>query len=113
MKTLAALDIGTNSVRLEVVRVEDDHSLTTLSQQKETVRLGESEFHTSRLSDSAMARGVLVCARFADVARGFGVEEIVGVATSAVREAENQQEFIERVREEAGIEVSVISGPEE
>lgn len=113
MKVLAAIDIGTNSIRLEVVRVEADQRLFTLTQQKETVRLGEGEFATNRLTPAAIERGVLVCARFADVARGFGAEEIIALATAAVREAENQHEFIERVREEAHIDVRVISGPEE
>lgn len=113
MKILAAIDIGTNSIRLEVVRVEADHGVSTLTQQKETVRLGEGEFATNRMTTAAIERGALVCARFADVARGFGAEEIVAFATSAVREAENQNDFIERVREESGVEVRVISGPEE
>lgn len=113
MKVLAALDIGTNSIRLEVVRVGEGHRLHTLTQQRESVRLGEDEFATSRMTPAAIERGALVCARFADVARGFGAEEILAFATSAVREAENQQEFIERVREEAHLDVRVISGPEE
>jgi exopolyphosphatase / guanosine-5'-triphosphate,3'-diphosphate pyrophosphatase len=113
MNMIAAIDIGTNSVRLEVVRVEDDHSLTTVTQQKESVRLGEGEFDTGRMTPAAIERGALVCARFADVARGFGAKEISAFATSAVREAENRQDFIDRVWEEAGIEVRVISGPEE
>lgn len=113
MKLFAAIDIGTNSIRLEVVRVEEDHSLTTLSQQKETVRLGEGEFQTSRMTPAAIERGALVCAKFADVARGFGAQEIIAFATSAVREAENQNDFIERARETAGIDVRVISGREE
>lgn len=116
LRTLAALDIGTNSIRLEVIRVNDDHSLTTLTQQKETVRLGEHEFadlDRSELTAAAVERGALVCARFADVARGFQADEILALATSAVREADNKHEFIERVQEEANIEVRVISGPEE
>jgi exopolyphosphatase/guanosine-5'-triphosphate,3'-diphosphate pyrophosphatase len=110
---IAAIDIGTNSVRLEVVRVEDDHRLTTLTQQKESVRLGEGEFDSGEMTPAAIERGALVCARFADVARGFGAKEISAFATSAVREADNQQEFIDRVWDEAGVEVRVISGPEE
>ncbi len=113
MKTLGAIDIGTNSIRLEVVRIEDDFGIATLSQQKEPVRLGEGEFKTNRLTNAAIARGVLVCSRFAEMARGFGADEIIALATSAVREAENQHEFLEQVRDEAGIEVRVISGPEE
>jgi len=113
MKVLAALDIGTTSIRLEVVRIDADHRLTALTQQKETVRLGEDEFETHRMTPAAIERGALVCARFADVARGFGAEEILAFATSAVREAENQQEFIDRVRHEAKLDVRVVSGPEE
>ncbi|HLH80420.1 MAG TPA: Ppx/GppA phosphatase family protein [Chthonomonas sp.] len=109
----AAIDIGTNSIRLAVVRIEDDNHITTLAQHREMVRLGEGEFATHRMTPEAIDRGALVCARFADVARGFGADEIVAFATAAVREAENREEFIERVRREAGIEVRVISGPEE
>ncbi|HZO90926.1 MAG TPA: Ppx/GppA phosphatase family protein [Chthonomonadaceae bacterium] len=110
---LAAIDIGTNSIRLAVVRVEEDQRLTTLAQHREVVRLGEGEFETNQMTPDAIARGALVCAKFAEVARGFGAREIVALATSAVREADNREEFIERVRREAGIEVRVISGVEE
>jgi exopolyphosphatase / guanosine-5'-triphosphate,3'-diphosphate pyrophosphatase len=108
----AAIDIGTNSVRLAVVRLENGVP-TTLAVHREVVRLGEGEFETNRMTRAAIERGALVCSRFADVARGFGADEIVALATSAVREAENREEFIERVRELANLEVSVISGMEE
>ena len=109
----AAIDIGTNSVRLAVVKVEGEQRLTTLAVHREMVRLGEGEFETNQMLPAAIDRGVLVCAKFAEVARGFGANEIVAFATSAVREAENRDDFIERVREETGVEVRVISGPEE
>jgi len=112
-RVLAAMDIGTNSIRLEVARVEPDHGLTTLTQQKETVRLGERGITSRHMSAAAIERGVLVITRFAEVARGFGATEIVALATSAVREAENQEEFLDRVRDEADLEVRVISGREE
>src|ERR1700722_16347886 len=108
----AAIDIGTNSIRLAVVRVEGNR-LTTLAVHREVVRLGEGEFETNQMNAEAIARGALVCSRFADVARGFGASEIVAYATSAVREAENREEFIERVRTDSGVDVSVISGLEE
>ncbi len=108
----AAIDIGTNSVRLAVVR-EEGSKITTLAVHREVVRLGEGEFETNHMIPAAIARGALVCSRFADVARGFGAQEIVAYATSAVREAENRDEFIERVRSESGVDVSVISGVEE
>jgi len=112
-RTFAAIDIGTNSIRLAVVRAEDDQRLTTLASHREVVRLGEGEFEKSEMTPAAIARGALVCTKFADVARGFGASEIVALATSATREAENREDFIERVRRDAGIEVRVISGVEE
>jgi exopolyphosphatase/guanosine-5'-triphosphate,3'-diphosphate pyrophosphatase len=128
MKIFAAMDIGTNSVRLGVVQVQGDKTWTTLASQKQVVRLGEGEFaapdrkHAKgddgdgghhRLTEDAIARGALVCARFAEVARGYGAEEIVALATAAVREAENQDEFVQAVRDAADLDVRVISGQEE
>ncbi len=110
---IAAIDIGTNSIRLAVVRSEGGLQFTTLALHREVVRLGEGEFETNQMTPEAIARGTFVCAKFAQVARGFGAQEIVAFATSAVREAENREEFIRRVQEEAGIEVRVISGVEE
>ena len=112
-RVFAAIDIGTNSIRLAVARIGAGQQLTTLAQHREVARLGEGEFATDRMTPDAIRRGALVCAKFAEVARGFGATEIVAFATSAVREAENRDEFIERVRDEAGIEVRVISGVEE
>src|SRR5580765_4805037 len=91
---VAAMDIGTNSIRMVVARVEANHGLTVLTQQREMVRLGDNEFATKQISPAAIERGALVCARFADVARGFGAMQITALATSAVREATNKQEFI-------------------
>lgn len=133
MRIFAAMDIGTNSVRLAVVEVQANGTWTTLASQKQVVRLGEGEFDRDALRDSsikidekssdestghsltkaAIARGALVCARFAEVARGFGAEEIVALATAAVREADNGDAFVQRVRELADLDVRVISGQEE
>lgn len=110
---IAAIDIGTNSIRLRVVRVEDEQRLTPLAEHREVVRLGEGEFETNRMTGAAIARGALVCAKFAEVARSFGAREIIAFATSAAREAENRDDFIDRVRREAGMEVRIISGAEE
>lgn len=109
----AAIDIGTNSIRMVVARVENNQRLTTLAQHREMVRLGENEFTTGRMTPEAIDRGALVCERFVEVARGFGAQEIIALATSAVREAQNREEFIERVRHDTGVEVRVISGVEE
>jgi len=129
MRTFAAMDIGTNSVRLAVVEVKPNQTWTTLASQKQVVRLGEGEFDQvpakskkdkdegdgggHALTEAAIARGALVCARFAEVARGFGADEIVALATAAVREADNGDEFVRRVRALADLDVRIISGQEE
>ncbi len=112
-RVVGFLDIGTNSVRLLVVRIDANHSYTTITQQKQVVRLGESEAIDHSLLPEAIERAVLVCGKFAQLARSYGAEEIIAVATSATREARNQKEFLRRLRHEAGIEVRVIPGKEE
>ncbi len=113
-QTIGFIDIGTNSVRLTVVRLEPDHSWSTITLQKEAVRLGEGEFGAeSALQPAAMDRATIVCRSFADLARSHGAQMVVAVATSATREAANQAAFVRRLREEAGIDVHVVSGQEE
>ena len=107
------IDVGTNSVRLMLVRLQPDHSYAVISLQREAVRLGEREFKSRRLQPEAMERALLVCGSFAALARSYGAEEIVAVATSATREASNRLEFLRRLRDEAGLEVHAISGKEE
>ena len=113
-EVLGCLDIGTNSVRLMVVRVEAAGTWNTLTVQKEPVRLGEGEFgERSVLQPEAMDRAVLVCRTFAELARAHGATGFVAVATSATREAANQAAFVRRLHEEAGLDVRVVSGKEE
>lgn len=113
-KVVGFIDIGTNSVRVLVVRISPDYMFTVLSRQKEHVRLGEKEFSGSGdLRADAIERTVLVCRHFAELARSFGAREIVAVATAATREARNRNVLIERVRREAGLDVRVIPGKEE
>ena len=107
------MDVGTNSVRLLLVRINPNHSYATLTQQKEVVRLGEGEFVDQILQPEAMERAALVCRKFAELSRSYGAEEIIAVATSAVREAKNQSDFLRRLRQDAGLDVRLISGKEE
>ncbi|MBI3863522.1 MAG: Ppx/GppA family phosphatase [Planctomycetia bacterium] len=111
--TVGFIDLGTNSVRLLLVRINPNHSYTVLAEQKETVRLGEGEFRRNTLQPDAMRRAGLVCARFAEIARLRGASEVLAVATSATREAENRAAFVRHLRRVAGIDVRVISGKEE
>ncbi|MCW4000627.1 MAG: Ppx/GppA family phosphatase [Candidatus Bathyarchaeota archaeon] len=107
------VDIGTNALRLLVVRINPNFSYTTISQEKEVVRLGEQEFKDGILKPEAMERAIFVCGKFADLARTYGASEIIAVGTSAIREAKNQEEFLQRLYRETGINVNVISGEDE
>ena len=107
------IDIGTNSVRLLAARIHGDGTSRILSRQKQAVRLGQGTLDGGVLPEEAIDRTILACGRFAALARSFGADEIVAVATSAAREAPNRAELLARLRREAGIDVRVISGPEE
>jgi exopolyphosphatase/guanosine-5'-triphosphate,3'-diphosphate pyrophosphatase len=107
------VDIGTNSVRLLVVRINQNLSTTVISQEKEVVRLGEQEFKDGTLKPEAIRRTILVCRKFAELAKTYGASEIIAVGTSAIREARNQTEFLQQLLTEAGLNVHVISGREE
>jgi exopolyphosphatase/guanosine-5'-triphosphate,3'-diphosphate pyrophosphatase len=112
-RVVAFIDIGTNSLRLLLVRINPNQSYTVLSDQKEVVRLGEGEFVEQHLQLEAMQRAALVSRGFADMARLNGAEEIIAVATSATREAENRDEFLRLLKHEAKLDVHVVSGREE
>ncbi len=114
MKTLGIVDLGTNSARLAVVRVDKvHHDTSTLALHKETIRLGQGEFAHNRITKPAMERGLRVLGQFADIARSYGASDIVVAATAALREAENRRVFVERAFKEHGIDVQIVSGLEE
>lgn len=119
-RPLAAIDIGTNSFHMVVARIGEigegsdarGPAFEVIEREKEMVRLGSSSGDMKRLEPEAIDRGVAALHRLARVAAIHGAD-IHAVATSAVREAENADDFIRRAREEAGVEVDVIAGVEE
>ena len=107
------IDLGSNSIRLLVFRINPNKSYTVLTRHKQMIRLGEGAFSSSKLSASAMARAVDAIRNIAEICRGYGVSDIEAYATAAVRDAENGAEFVGRAEAETGIRFSVISGMEE
>ena len=107
------IDIGTNSVRMMVVRLNPNFSYTVLSLEKEMVRLGAGGFDDMFLRRDAIDRTVLVCKKFVELSRYYSADEIIAVATSAAREARNQNVLEERLKEEADLDLGIISGIEE
>ncbi|MBC8145228.1 MAG: Ppx/GppA family phosphatase [bacterium] len=110
--TLAAIDVGTNSFHLIVVKFREQKQFSLITKEKAVVRLGESPTQMKKLSEEAMLRGIEALTVFKQIA-GLTNSPIRAVATSAVREASNAEEFIDRVREATGINIEVVSGFEE
>ena len=100
-------------MHLVVARADASGGFDVLTTEKEMVRLGSGSGEMKSLTPQAMDRGIAALERMARVAQSFGAADLTIVATSAVREASNQQEFIDLAREVAGCEVEVISGFEE
>ncbi|RHA41956.1 Ppx/GppA phosphatase family protein [Cellulomonas rhizosphaerae] len=114
MTRVAAIDCGTNSIRLLVAHVDQEAgTLVDLDRRMEVVRLGQGVDRTGRLAPEALARTLDAAMRYASVCDGFGVESIRFVATSATRDAENRQEFVDGVRAALGVEPEVVVGTEE
>jgi exopolyphosphatase/guanosine-5'-triphosphate,3'-diphosphate pyrophosphatase len=110
---IAAIDVGSNSLHMAVAQADADGSITTLWRMKEMVGLGRISFPSRRLTREAIDRAVTTLARFQEAARSRGVEKILTVATSAVREAENGGDFLQRVRQELGMTIKVVSARDE
>ncbi len=110
---LAAIDIGTNSFHLIIVEVDaNTGKFNILGREKESVRLGSGSTDMKHLGKDAMNRGIEALKKFAALAEAAEAQ-VRAIATSAVREAMNQHEFIMRARLEAGIRIEVASGIEE
>jgi exopolyphosphatase/guanosine-5'-triphosphate,3'-diphosphate pyrophosphatase len=110
---IAAIDCGTNSIHMIVVRIRPDLSFEVIDREKEMVRLGSGGLDGKALTSEAMAGALQTFSRFRRLAQSHQVEEILAAATSAVREAENGGEFLAAVQRETGIKPQVISGTEE
>jgi exopolyphosphatase/guanosine-5'-triphosphate,3'-diphosphate pyrophosphatase len=107
------VDLGTNAVRLLVVRINPNLSFTVISQEKEVIRLGEQEFEDKLLKPEAMERAIFVCGKFVSLAKTYGATNIIAVGTSAIREARNQAQFLDKLFSKTGLTVHVIAGREE
>ena len=113
-RRIAAIDIGTNSFHLLVAAVDPKlHTFRIIQAEKATTRLGERDPETGELTEAAMQRGLETLRQFRDLAASHRVEQIVTAATSAVREAPNGRDFLQTILDDLGMEVDLVSGPEE
>ncbi len=113
-RILAAIDVGTNSIHLVIVKIQPDlPSFSIIAKEKDTVRLGDRDHETGRLTPEAMQRGLDALKRCYELAKSMHAEDIVAVATSAVRESPNGRDFLHAVEVKLGFSVNLISGEEE
>jgi exopolyphosphatase/guanosine-5'-triphosphate,3'-diphosphate pyrophosphatase len=113
MPRYAAVDIGSNSTRMLAAEISPGEAPRTLASEREVTRLGESVFRTGRISPEAMDGVLRVLARMAETYRKLGVSGVRVVATSAVRDAANQADFVTRAGSTLGVPVEIITGREE
>ena len=112
-RTVAILDMGSNSLRMIIVRIGGNRVTSVLNQVKQMVRLGEGAFENHMLQPEPMRRTVAALRGFAGMCRSYGVDDVVALATAAVRDAANGRDFMEEIRRETGFDFTVISGREE
>ena len=110
---IAAIDIGSNSIKLAVVDAAASDSFAVIAREKEFVRLGHDTLREGHLADSAIERASDCLKRFRSIAEARGAEKIVAIATASIREASNAADFIKHVEQNTGILVEVLSGIEE
>jgi exopolyphosphatase/guanosine-5'-triphosphate,3'-diphosphate pyrophosphatase len=112
MPIFAAIDIGSNAIRCAIGTLEND-ALKCLATQREPVRLGGDVFDGSLIKPATIEKAVKAISNLLAFAKLHNAEKIRAVATSAVREAHNQKQFLAEVKEKTGLTVEVISGTEE
>lgn len=112
-RTLAAVDIGTLTCRLLIAEVSSVGYLKELKSDRRILQLGQGVDRERVLLADAMERVITTLKEWRQVIENFHVEAVLAVATSAVRDARNRDEFLNRVKREAGFEVEMITGDEE
>ena len=106
-RILAAIDLGTNSLHMVVVRILPAlPAFSIIAREKDTVRLGDRCPKTGELKPEVIERAITTLRRFQEIATSLNAETIVAVATSAVRESPNAREFLQKVEDELGLSVS-------
>lgn len=113
MDPIAVIDIGTNSIRILAVKRNSDGGIETILRAMKIVRLGEEVDKNRLLSPYAMDRGISALRELKSKAQESGISSFFPLATSAVRDAGNREEFVERVKDETGLNIKVLSGIEE
>jgi len=112
MCKIAAIDLGTNSIRLMLCEVVDKQ-FKTKNKEVITTRIGKDMGHNGLLTERAMEKNIEAIKYFKKRAEEYGAEKTIIFATSAIRDAANRDVFLERVKDETGLDIMVLNGEEE
>ena len=110
---IAVIDLGTNTFNLFIAEINSDKSYTNLYQTKLSVKLGEGGIDKGFIAPVPFQRGIDTINIYKETISKYNVEKVFAYATSAIRTASNGKEFIDKVKEETGYEVEIISGDKE
>lgn len=110
---LAILDLGTNTFHLLIIKLKKDGTTKKLFKSKTIVKLGKDTISKRRINDAAFRRGMDAIEHYAAIISKHKPDKLFALATSAIRSAENQGEFIRMAKEKTGIQIQVISGEKE
>ncbi len=113
MQTIAAIDIGSNAIRLVVAKVNAQSEIRLIKKFREPVRLGEDVFSQGAISAKTVEKAVRAFQNFRQFMKDQNVAYAKAVATSAVREATNRDEFVKKIKDTTGIQIEIIDGREE
>ena len=110
MKKIAIIDVGTNSTRLVLYSINDNGGYKVIDEIKESVRLGQDMGEECMIKPRRIAQLIMALQMFRRLCDNNGVDEIIAIATSAVRRARNQRSFLDQVYAETGFELKVLTG---
>ena len=110
---VAIIDLGTNSLRFDVYDLFDDHEFSLVHREKFMIRLGDEVFKTGEISDFVMARALETFEQIKIYIKEMKVKKTFAFATSALRTADNSDDFIKKIKKKIGIKIQIISGKEE
>jgi exopolyphosphatase/guanosine-5'-triphosphate,3'-diphosphate pyrophosphatase len=110
---VAAIDVGSNGIRMVIGEIDDDARLTEVESVRESVRLGEDAFRNGKFADATIGKAVKAFERFSKLMAEHEVSRCRAVATAAMRESSNGRDLARAVREATGIKLEIINGLEE
>jgi exopolyphosphatase/guanosine-5'-triphosphate,3'-diphosphate pyrophosphatase len=110
---IAIIDIGTNTFKLMIARIQDDGTVTLIDKEKIPVKLGEGGINNQLIAHNPFQRGLKAMRTHKAKIDRFQVDQVLAFATSAIRSAKNGREFVRKVKAETGIDIEIISGDRE